>query len=146
MREKWSEEMYKRLPKNLTLLDFDEWLTTKTKGKDWDIWFHGPCQDNKNSESKDDKTLQTSKTKTKKGGEIDNQSRHHQRYAQQQSTSTVQQTNSRRKKRQTNAALFLGVCAAEWHKIEDCPVFTSIIPNKRAETIFSNNHCMTCLF
>ena len=38
------------------------------------------------------------------------------------------------------------VCAAERHKIEDCPVFTSMIPNKRAETIFSNNRCMTCLF
>ena len=69
MREKWSEEMYKRLPKNLTLLDFDEWLTTKTKGKDWDVWFNGPLQENNTSEFKDDKTLQTSKTKTKKAPE-----------------------------------------------------------------------------
>ena len=66
MRENWSKEMYKHLPENLTLLDFDEWLTTKTKGKDWDVWFHGPRQDNKTTESKDGKTLQTSKTKTKK--------------------------------------------------------------------------------
>ena len=58
--------MYKRLPENLTLLDFEEWLTTKTKGKDWDVGFHGLRQDNKTTESKDEKTLQTSKTKTKK--------------------------------------------------------------------------------
>ena len=66
MREKWSEEMYKRLPEIPTLIDFDEWLTTKTKGKDWDVWFHGPRQDQKSTESKDDKTLQASKNKTKK--------------------------------------------------------------------------------
>ena len=66
MREKWSEEIYKRLPEDVTLLDFDEWLTTKTKGKDWDVWFHGPRQDHTTTESKDDKTLQTSKNKMKK--------------------------------------------------------------------------------
>ena len=38
------------------------------------------------------------------------------------------------------------VCAAKRHKIEDCSAFTSMIPNKRAETIFRNNRYMTCLF
>ena len=68
LREKWSEEMYKHLPRLLTLIDFNEWLTTKTKGKDWDVWFHGPRQEIKKSESNDDKekTLQASKSKSKK--------------------------------------------------------------------------------
>ena len=57
MRVKWSEEIYKRLPEGVTLLDFYEWLTTKTRGKDWDVWFHGPRQDHKTTESKDDKRV-----------------------------------------------------------------------------------------
>ena len=110
IREKWRKEMYKRLPEDVTLLDFDEWLTTKTKGKDWDIWFHGPRQDHKNTESKDDKTLQTSKTKTKKAPVEKSTINLVTTNAQQQSTSTIQQTSSRRKKRQADVALFRLCC------------------------------------
>ena len=146
MREKWSEERYKRLPEIPTLIDFDEWLTTKTKGKDWNVWFHGPRQDNKTSESKDDKTLQTSKSKPKKSqvekSTINLVTTNMTPSSSQRPPSSKLPAGERNDKPRPSCF----VCAAERHKIEDCPVFTSMIPNKRAETIFSNNHCMTCLF
>ena len=34
------------------------------------------------------------------------------------------------------------VCSAERHKIENCPAFASMTPNKRAEFIFNSNRCL----
>ena len=79
MREKWSEEMYKRLPENLILLDFDEWLTTKTKGMDWDVWPRPATrQQNFRVQGRKDAANFEVQTEEIAGGKIDNQSCHHQ--------------------------------------------------------------------
>jgi len=107
MREKWSEEIYKRLPEYVTLIDYDEWLTTKTKG----ILGHlvprsATRPQNYTVQGRQDAASFEEQNEESTGGKIDHQSRHHQRYTQLQSTSTVQQTSSRRMKRQTHVALF----------------------------------------
>ena len=119
------------------------------KRKDWDVWFHDPRQDKKTNEFKDDNTtttLQTSKTKTKKApvekSTINLVTTNATPSSSQRPPSNKPPAGERNDKPMPPRF----VCAAERHKIEDCTVFTSMIPNKRAETIFSNNRCMTCLF
>ena len=140
--------MYKHLPRTLTLIDFYERLTTKTKGKDWDVWFHGPRQEIKNFESKDykEKAQQASKSKSKKTS-VEKSAIN---LVNTKATPGVNQqqipSKSPAGEKVERPWPTCFVCSAERHKIKNCQAFASMTSNKRAEFMSNGNRCMTCLF
>jgi hypothetical protein len=154
LREKWAEKKKREYPKEHTVFDFDDWITTKSKGKEVGKTFLEVSMASKSGGKPSESTGNAKKSSAKSPlvhvHHIDASSRHSSPKVMAAPATdgkvhsptpfAVEKPMSTEK-----AESSCYVCPGKAHRLVKCYVFLSLSPSQRAETVFKAGRCIACL-